>query len=152
MMLSKTCAPKKLRRSADTCFESVVRSSYIVNRIPSMASDGLIVRRMRMSVSRSSETPSIARNSHCIGISTESLAARAFKVSRSRVGGQSIRMYAYLSRIGWIISFSRYSRRSIDTISTAAPTRFLSDGTSSSPSILASIATRSMGSPMIIAL
>ena len=55
-----------------------------------MASDGLIVRRRRISVSRSSDTPSSARYSHCIGTSTESAAAKALRVSRSSDGGQSI--------------------------------------------------------------
>jgi hypothetical protein len=150
--VSNTCPPKKLRRSAATCLDSVVRSSYIVRRMPSTARAGLIVRRMRKSVSRSSDTPSIARNSHWMGTKTESLAASALSVRRSSVGGQSIRMYAYLSRTPWIASLSLYSLRSIETISTAAPTRFLSDGTSESPSVFASTATSSMGSPKMIVL
>ena len=56
-------------------------------------------RRIRISVSRSSDTPSSARYSHWIGTRTESLAARAFSVSRSRAGGQSIRMNSYFSGI-----------------------------------------------------
>ena len=55
-----------------------------------MAKDGLMVRRRRISVSRSSDTPSNARYSHWIGTRTESAAARAFKVSKSSDGGQSI--------------------------------------------------------------
>ena len=41
--LSKTWVPKKLLRSAATCFEKVVRSSYIVSRIPSI-SEGWVYR------------------------------------------------------------------------------------------------------------
>jgi hypothetical protein len=147
--LSKTCAPKKLLRSAATCFDRVVRSSYIVRRIPSIASDGLIARRRRASVSRSSETPSRARNSHWTGTSTESLAASALTVRTSSDGGQSIKMNSYFSRSGAMASLRRYSRLSIEISSTAAPTRFLSDGIRSRRSICASIVTRSMGSPRI---
>ena len=149
--LSNTCAPKKLRRSAATCLESVVRSSYIVNRMPSIARDGLMERRSRARVSRSSDTPSSARNSHWTGTRIESLAASAFTVRMSRDGGQSIRMYSYFSRSGPMDSFNRYSRFSIEISSTAAPTRFLSEGIRSSRSICASIATRSIGSPRISA-
>jgi hypothetical protein len=147
--LSNTCAPKKLLRSAATCLDRVVRSSYIVRRIPSIASDGLIVRRSRIRVSSSSETPSSARYSHWMGTRTESLAASAFTVSRSSEGGQSIRIYSYFSRIRETTSLRRYSRYSIETSSTVAPTRFLSDGTSSSRSTLASMVMRSSGSPKI---
>ena len=48
--------------------------------------------RIRSMVSMSCEMPSRAKNSHWIGISTESAATKAFRVSRSRAGGQSIRM------------------------------------------------------------
>jgi len=106
--LSNTWEPKKLRRSAATCFERVVRSSYMVRRIPSIARDGLIVWRMRISVSSSSDTPSIARYSHWIGTRTESLAASAFRVRRSKDGGQSIRTKEYFSRMLLMASFSRY--------------------------------------------
>jgi len=148
---SKTCAPKNPRRSAATCLERVVLSSYIVSRMPSMASDGLIARRSLASVSRSSETPSSARNSHWTGTMTASAAARALIVRISSDGGQSIRMKSYFSRSGWIICLSRYSRSSIEMSSTAAPTRFLSDGIRSSRSICASIVMRSTGSPRISA-
>jgi hypothetical protein len=144
--LSNTWEPKKPLRSAATCFESVVRSSYMVKSMPSITSAGLIVRRRRINVSRSSETPSKAKYSHCIGTRTESLAASAFSVKRSREGGQSISMYVYLSRIGWMAAFNRYSRFSIETSSTVAPTRFLSEGIRSSPSICASIKILSIGS------
>ena len=88
----KTWAPKKLRKSAATCLDSVVLSSYIVRRIPSIARAGFRVRRSRIKVSRSSETPSSARYSHWIGTRTESLAAKALIVSKSSAGGQSMRM------------------------------------------------------------
>jgi hypothetical protein len=147
IIVSNTCDPKKLRRSEATCFDSVVRSSYIVKRIPSIASDGLIVRRSLISVSSSSDTPSSARYSHWIGIRTESLAASALMARRSSAGGQSIRTYEYLPKMSRIAVLRRYSRASIDTNSTAAPTRFLSLGTRSSPSTPAFSVIFSMGSP-----
>jgi hypothetical protein len=54
-----------------------------------MASEGFMVRRSRIRVSKSSETPSRAKYSHWIGTKTESLAAKALIVRRSREGGQS---------------------------------------------------------------
>ena len=91
-----------------------------------------MVRRKRINVSRSSDTPSIARYSHWMGTITASAAAKAFNVKRSSDGGQSISMKSYFSRSGFIASRSRYSLLSIETSSTAAPTRFLSEGISSS--------------------
>ena len=114
-----------------------------------MARAGLMVRRRRISVSSSSDTPSSARYSHWIGTRTESLAARAFRVSKSRAGGQSIRTYAYFSRMLEMAAFRRYSRFSMLTSSTAAPTRFLSEGRRSSPSTWASRTILSIGSSRI---
>src|ERR1019366_7256637 len=48
--------------------------------------------RIRSMVSMSSDTPSRAKNSHWMGTRTESAAMSALRVSRSRAGGQSIRM------------------------------------------------------------
>jgi hypothetical protein len=151
MTASKTCEPKKLLKSAATCLDRVVLSSYIVRRMPSIASDGFTVRLKRMSVSKSSDTPSSARYSHWIGIRTESAAARALRVRRSSAGGQSIRINSYLARRSSAMDFSLYSRSSTDTSSTAAPTRFLSDGMISRPSTWVFSMTRSIGSPRISA-
>jgi len=149
MTASKTCEPKKLLKSAATCLERVVRSSYIVRRMPSIARDGFIVRLRRMRVSRSSETPSSAKYSHWIGMRTESAAAKALSVSKSSAGGQSIRINSYLERRSSAMDFSLYSRSCTDTSSTAAPTRFLSDGMISRPSTWVVRMTRSIGSPRI---
>lgn len=149
--MAKTWDPKKLRRSAATCRERVVRSSYMVSRIPSIAKAALSVRRTRMSVSRSSETPSKARYSHWMGMRTESLAVRALSVSRSSAGGQSRRTNSY-SSLSLVRRFlRRYSLSLRLTSSTAAPTRFLSDGTRSSPSTWVFWIIRSRGSLRISA-
>ena len=132
--VEKTCAPKKLRRSEATWRESVVRSSYMVNRMPSTAKSGFSVLRILISVSRSSETPSSAKYSHCIGIKTESLATKALSVTRSSAGGQSSMTKRYVALMLSMALRRKYSRPSMETSSTPAPTRFLSAGIRSRPS------------------
>src|SRR5207253_5648025 len=80
---------KKLRKSVATWRESEVRSSYMVSRIPSISRLGFSVRRMRIRVSSNSETPSSAKYSHWMGTKTAPAATRAFKVNKSKAGGQS---------------------------------------------------------------
>ena len=69
----RTAAP----RSTTWC-ESDSRSSYSVSTAPSIASSGFHAARTRSSVRISSLTPSRAKYSHWIGISTASAAASAF--------------------------------------------------------------------------
>src|SRR5215470_17749561 len=91
----KTCPPKKSRRSCATWLLKLVRSSYMVSRIPSTASAGLRFRLIRINVSKSSETPSKAKYSHWIGMRIDCAATKAFTVNKSRDGGQSKRMKEY---------------------------------------------------------
>src|SRR5262249_9395437 len=88
--VEKTWAPRKSRRSDTTWFERLVRSSYIVNRKPSIVRLWLRFRRILTNVSQSSVTPSRAKYSHWIGTRTEFAADKALRVSRPRLGGQSI--------------------------------------------------------------
>src|ERR1700724_2045245 len=84
-----TCVPKKLLKSVATCRDSVVRSSNIVRRIPSISKLEFNVLRIRIRVSSNSETPSKARYSHWMGTRTELAQTKAFKVNKSKAGGQS---------------------------------------------------------------
>ena len=84
---------EEIFRSSATWRARVVRSSNMVRRIPSILRVCWKESRIRSSVTKSSEMPSKAKNSHWMGISTESAASRSFSVRRSSAGGQSIRMY-----------------------------------------------------------
>ena len=91
-MVLKISPSKNSARSAATCRVRLVRSSYIVSRMPSIARLCWNESRIRSTVSMSCEIPSSAKNSHWMGMRTESEATKAFSVSRSSAGGQSIMM------------------------------------------------------------
>ena len=82
-------SPKYFLSSSATCCARFVRSSNIVITTPSTVSAGFRSTRIRSIVSSSSDTPSSAKYSACIGINTPSAATSAFSVSRSSAGGQS---------------------------------------------------------------
>src|SRR5438034_8834618 len=66
MMLLKICCPKKVCRSLATWRESVVRSSYMVRRMPSISRFGFKVRRMRISVRSEEHTSELQSHSDLV--------------------------------------------------------------------------------------
>ena len=64
----------------------------MVNKKPSIESEGFVLRLMMRMVSRSLEIPSNAKYSHCTGIITESAAVSALTTISPSEGEQSISM------------------------------------------------------------
>ena len=73
-----------------TCVERFSLPLYIVTRIPVMTSDGLYSCLTLRIVYISCVSPSRAKYSHCIGISTPSALLSALTVRSPSDGGQSI--------------------------------------------------------------
>ena len=82
----------------ETCWARVFRGSNITRTTPSMTSLGFRRALIFLMVLTRSARPSMAKYSHCMGISTASAAVRALTVSRLRAGGQSMRTKSYSSR------------------------------------------------------
>ena len=79
-------------------------------------------------------SPSKAKNSHCIGIITESAEVKAFTVSIPSDGGQSIKMKSYLS-FNLSKEFFTTCFEFIWTRSISAPAKSTVDGIMSNPVI-----------------
>ena len=131
-VVAHTFSPKNRFSSAVTCWARFVRSLNMVSRTPSISSVGLKLDRIRSTVSSNSLIPSRAKYSACIGIKTVSAATSAFRVSKSRAGGQSRTMNWKRSRTGANAFRRRNSRCSASTNSILAPIRFLWEGISQS--------------------
>ncbi len=124
---------------------SAFRGSYRVRRMPSILSVGLTVWETVLIVSIKADSPSSAKYSHCMVISTESAATSAFSVSILSDGGQSIITKSYKNLPACSAVFSRCSRFSTDNSATSAAVRSPSAGTQSIARLSSGVATSESG-------